>query len=115
MTHSFAPELILDEHQRRELAITVSQPGFKVMQELFFSAVGTFTLAMINSPEDSQETLSKHRSAKVAAQLYSQFIARVNQEVEQYLKLPRATDKPVDIAAILDMGETADIEAEEPF
>lgn len=114
MDSTFAPELVLRDEERVNLAIIQTQPGFRVIQKIFKSAIDTFTLAMINAPEDSDEALSKHRSAKVAAQLYTIFVNRVNQEVEVYVRAPRHTDKPIDITEVLDMGAVADM-AEEPW
>lgn len=101
--NTFAPELILSESERADLAVVRSMPGFTVIQKIFRSSLDTFTLALLNAPEDSEEMKSRHRSAKVVAQLYTSFIDRVNQEVEVLVKTPRWSDPPLDPTSVLDM------------
>jgi hypothetical protein len=120
LSDSFAPDTTLNSRERQELAMIIAQPGFKVMQNLWKSCVSSFNLALINTPEDSTDLIvARHRSAKVAAQLYTLFVNRINEEVFNINNAPRPYDKPLDISNDLDIGEYtkygADIEEEEPF
>lgn len=105
MDNTFAPELELTDDERVNLAVVASMPGFQIMQRIFRSAIDTFSIAMINATVGSDEAQIYHQSAKVAAQLYTLFVARVNREVETYVKAPKPSDPPLaDITDVLEMG-----------
>jgi hypothetical protein len=54
---------------------------------------------------EEKKVLSRHRSAKVAAQFYTAITDYMNQEVNDYLHLIKAVEKPFDAARDLDIGE----------
>jgi len=63
--------------------------------------------------ETDEDILRAHRHAKVAAQLYTAFLSEIKLQVDDYIHA-QPQDKPVDVAASLDIGEFSDAE-EEPL
>jgi len=104
----FIPEVTLEYGERAELATIISHPGFKIIDKIMKSVVAKFGVAMLNAPEGSPEVYERHRSAKVAAQIYDGLINIINHEVQQYVGAPKASDKPVDPTSILDMEQYGD-------
>lgn len=104
----FAPELELEQGEVASLAAIMSHPGYKVIHKIFRSTVDRFTVAILNADSaDDKQVLSRVRSAKVAAQIYTAFTNRANQEVADFMHQPRANDKPVDVTENLDFGEAS--------
>lgn len=102
----FNPVVILDDGERGSLSAIIGHPGFKVFQKLFKSVVDSFTIRLMNtSSVDEKSVLIMHRNSQVAAQLYTALINRINQETEMHVKAPRLTDKPIDPAEVLDIGD----------
>lgn len=101
----FKPELDLDRTEQAQLASIVGQPGFQVLQKIGKACVDQFVVASLNTPdEDEKAVLSKHRSARIAAQLWTSLIANIRFEVEEYIGgMPK--DMPIESAENLDLGE----------
>lgn len=110
---NFTPVLNLDAQELADLASILPHPGMKVLQKIGRSCVDQFAVSMINAEMDD-DVLRKHKYAKVAAQLLTAIVNRVNQEVQDYAARPRVDDPPLDIAKDLDIGDTAE-ELEELF
>jgi hypothetical protein len=102
----FAPDLQLGAEEVTQLAGIVFNPGFKVLQKIGKNAVDAFVLDWVNAKTDF-EVLSKHKSAQVAAQFYTLFINRINQEVTDYVGNEKLKEKPIDAGENLDMGDWA--------
>ena len=109
----FTPELDLDAQELADLASILPHPGMKVLQKIGRSCVDKFAVRMLNADNDD-EVLLRHKYAKVAAQLLTAIVAKVNQEVNDYAARPRVTDPPLDVTKNLDTGETSE-ELEELF
>jgi len=105
----FQPELILTQQQVADLAGIMFHPGFKVFQLIGKSAVDQFTTSCLNQDDDKQ-ILSAHKSAKVAAQLYTMWLVRMKQEVHDYSSAIKDKDKIEDPTANLDMGVFATLD-----
>lgn len=113
----FNPEIRLDRQEQSALASIVGQPGFQVLQKIGKACVDQFVVSSLNTPdEDEEAVLSKHRSARIAAQLWSSLIANIRFEVESYIgSIPN--DTPVESAENIDLGEYVHqgFEEEEPL
>ncbi len=99
----FNPEVNLDRAEQSALASVTSQPGFAVIQKIGRACVDQFVVKWINQTTD-EDILRAHRHAKVAAQLYTAFISEIKLQVDEYMHA-QPQDKPVDVAASLDIGE----------
>ena len=101
----FRPEIDIDRAEQSALASIVSQPGFAVLQKIGKCCVDQFVVKYLNTPsENEKEVLSAHRSARVAAQLWTSLLANIRFEVEEYVgSIP--SDEPVESAQNLDLGE----------
>lgn len=110
----FSPEIELTKEELSALASIYGQPGFKVLTKMFRSCVDWFAIKMINAdPSDKEDVLAKHVQAKTAAQLYTLLLENINENVMQYIhSMP--SDKPIEAATGLDLGDFAEAE-EEPI
>lgn len=108
----FQPELVLTQQQVADLAGIIFHPGFAVFQLIGKSAVDQFVTNCLNQ-EDEDEILSAHKSAKVAAQLYTMWLTRMKNEVHDYSNTIKDKDKIEDPTANLDMGGMTALNIEE--
>jgi len=104
MDDKFAPELELSAQDVADLAGIVSHPGFKVFLKIGKSAVSQFDVELLNEEEDAR-VLRAHKYAKVAAKLFTMWIARISQEVGDFKTNLKYKDKPIDSGEFLDLGE----------
>lgn len=115
MEKDFNPEVELDRTEQSALASIVAQPGFAVIQKIGRACVDQFVVSWINQTED-KDVLRAHMHAKVAAQLYTALINNIKFHVDTYIH-SQPQEKPIDVAASLDIGEytqPGEME-EEPF
>lgn len=109
----FEPVIELSPDEAGMLAAIMSHPGFKVIQKICKSTVDQFAVAMLNADEaDEKRILSLHRSAKVAAQLYTMQLNRMKNAVNDYIQ-SQPSDKPIDVAEALDIGAYTRVGEEE--
>ena len=101
----FNPEVNLDRTEQSALASVVSQPGFAVIQKIGKACVDQFVVSWLNQIEE-KDVLRAHSHAKVAAQFYTALLNNIKFEVDEYIHT-QPQDKPVDVAAVLDIGEFA--------
>jgi len=102
----FNPEIELDRGDVSALAAIVSQPGFAVLQKIGKACVDHFVVKWINQ-EKPEDVVRAHHRAKVAAQFYTGFIARIVSEVDYYIQ-SQPNDKPIEAGVGVDLGETTD-------
>lgn len=112
---NFSPEIHLDRTEQSALASVASQPGFLVIQKIGRACVDQFVVKWLNQETDD-DILRAHKHAKVAAQLYTALLTEIKSQVDEYIHT-QPQDKPIDIAASLDIGEFAQEgdEVEEPL
>jgi hypothetical protein len=114
----FNPEVALEREEAAFLATLASQPGFKVLQKIMRSGVDQFTVSMINTDEsDEKAVLARHKLSKAAAVYYTWVTNVINNTIQEYI-YSTPTDKPVESAENLDIGEHTDPEfdtEEEPW
>jgi hypothetical protein len=111
---TYEPEISLSAQEIGYLSGLVYHPGFAFFQKIGKSTVDRFILAWLNQKTDA-DIIEAHRSAKVAAQLYTMLINRINQEVTDYRDTVKENSKPVDSGESLDMGEIAAEDVGEAF
>jgi hypothetical protein len=103
----FNPEIHLDSQELADLAGIVAHPGIKVLHKIARSCIDQFMVDCINQETDTA-ILSSHKSAKVAAQLFTSVVNRVNVEIHDYVHRVKDTDVPEDVTKNLDLGDTSD-------
>lgn len=108
-------DYFLTTKEQADLAAIISTPGFKVLKDIAESECKKFINVLVNTDaSDDAKVLANHKKAQVAAQLFSGFIERINEEISQYTNAPRPSDKPVDITkGLLDIDDIMNIELEE--
>jgi len=102
----FNPELELDRGEVSALAAIVSQPGFTVLQKIGKACVDQFVVKWINQ-EKPDDVIRAHHRAKVAAQVFTALMQRIQYEVETYVQ-SQPNDKPIEAGIGVDLGETTD-------
>lgn len=105
MKEGFNPEVHLEDIERAELSVVVAHPGFKVIKKIFRSCVDVFAIDLLNTPTSADdEILSKHRDARVAAQLYTLLANRINTESQAYVA-SKISLEPVNVTEDLDIDD----------
>jgi len=99
----FDPDIHIGQDEAAALAAIMAHPGFKVVQKICRACVDQFIVGWINQVEDA-DVLRAHRHAKVAAQLYTMQLRMMKNVVDDYIH-SQPTDKPIDSAEALDIGE----------
>lgn len=107
MRVTFEPALALDRGEQALLTQMYYQPGYKILHRVFRAEVDKFFLALVNTPADDIEAVvAAHKLAKAAAMFYEGITNRVNEEVLQFSAAPKASDAPIDITSVLDIGDS---------
>ena len=113
----FEPELHLETQEKADLVGTMSTPGFKILNKIAKASCDKFIVSLLNTETENKEAVyANFLKAQVAAQLYTMFVNKLNEERAIYLSLPRAGDKPIDTTeGLLDIGDLPSIELDEEF
>jgi hypothetical protein len=104
----FNPDIELDRGEVSALAAIVSQPGFAVLNKIGKACVDQFVVTWINQDKPDDVVRAHHR-AKVAAQVYTALMQRIQYEVDMYIQ-SQPNDKPIEAGIGVDLGEHTDPE-----
>ena len=100
---SFNPEVAVTPDEAASLAAVMAHPGFKVVQKISRACVDSLVGEWLNQ-EKPDDVVRLHGYAKVAAMLYTMQLNRMNFIRETFIH-SQPSDKPIDVAAALDIGE----------
>lgn len=117
MESRFEPEITLAHSDRAMVAQTVGTHGWKVIERIMRSVVDKYLVALINVDEsDDKAIVAAHKLSKAAAQVYTDSMSRVHQEVQQYYAVAGVPTVPVDVTeGLIDLGPASSTLADLDF
>ena len=108
---AYFPEIELTQDDRVQLMQTISSPGQAVFNRIFKSVVDGYTTHLLNSPEGNRDVAYERLlMSKIAAQLFTALVKRINDEVETFRVVASQANPQVpqdDTERILNIGELA--------
>lgn len=108
---AYFPEIELTQDDRAQLMQTISSPGQAVFNRIFKSVVDGYTTHLLNSPEGNRDVAYERLlMSKIAAQLFTALVKRINDEVETFRVVASQANPQVpqdDTERILNIGDPA--------
>ncbi len=108
---AYFPEIELTQDDRAQLMQTISSPGQAVFNRIFKSVVDGYTTHLLNSPEGNRDVAYERLlMSKIAAQLFTALVKRINDEVETFRVVASQSNPQVpqdDTERILNIGDPA--------
>ena len=108
---AYFPEIELTQDDRVQLMQTISSPGQAVFNRIFKSVVDGYTTHLLNSPEGNRDVAYERLlMSKIAAQLFTALVKRINDEVETFRVVASQANPQVpqdDTERILNIGDPA--------